>query len=103
MIVRPEQARDVPAIRALLYAAFENHPHHAPGSPPTEHLIVDGLRAAGALTLSLVAEEGGQVIGHIAFSPVLVSQAACDWYGLGPVAVLPGMQLQGVTYHSSFT
>ena len=39
-------------------------------SQHTEQFIVEALRAAGALTISLVAEVDGQVVGHIAFSPV---------------------------------
>jgi putative acetyltransferase len=54
------------------------------------------LRAAGALTISLVAEIDGQVVGHIAFSPVTVSDGATGWYGLGPVSVLPDYQKQGI-------
>lgn len=54
------------------------------------------MRAAGALTISLVAEIDGQVVGHIAFSPVTVSDGAAGWYGLGPVSVLPDYQKQGI-------
>jgi len=54
------------------------------------------LRAAGALTISLVAEMDRNVIGHIAFSPVTMSDGTSDWYGLGPVSVLPDYQGQGV-------
>jgi putative acetyltransferase len=48
------------------------------------------------LTISLVAEMDGNVIGHIAFSPVTMSDGTSDWYGLGPVSVLPDYQSQGV-------
>jgi putative acetyltransferase len=54
------------------------------------------LQAAKALTISLVAEIGGQVVGHIAFSPVTISDGSQNWYGLAPVAVLPKFQRQGV-------
>lgn len=54
------------------------------------------LRAAKALTLSLVAEEDGQVLGHIGFSPVLIDGAEKGWYGLGPVSVLPARQGEGI-------
>ena len=63
---------------------------------PVEHLIVDKLRAANALTLSLVAEDQGQLIGHIAFSPISVDGKNGEWYGLGPVAALPEKQGQGI-------
>lgn len=42
-------------------------------SNQTEQFVVDSLRAAKALTISLVAELDGRAIGHIAFSPVAVS------------------------------
>jgi len=54
------------------------------------------LRAAGALTISLVAEAGGKVVGHIAFSPVTISDGSLNWYGLGPISVLPAYQQQGI-------
>jgi hypothetical protein len=54
------------------------------------------LRAADALKISLVAEIDGRVVGHIAFSPVRVSDGATDWYGFGPVSVLPDYQKQGI-------
>ncbi|HQN30373.1 MAG TPA: N-acetyltransferase, partial [Methanothrix soehngenii] len=62
----------------------------------TEQLIIEALRAAGALTVSLVAELDGRVVGHIAFSPVAISDGTQNWYGLGPVSVLPEFQRQGV-------
>ena len=96
MIIRLEQPKDIKQIRDLNYAAFKNHPHHEPGAEPTEHLIVDKIRNANALTLSLVAEEGGVIIGHIAFSPVTVNDCNVQWYGLGPVAAVPEKQGQGI-------
>ena len=52
MIVQPERAADIDAIRTLTETAFRTAPH----ADGTEHLVIDRLRAAGALTLSLVAE-----------------------------------------------
>lgn len=46
--------------------------------------------------MSLVAELNGRVIGHIAFSLPTISDGTCDWYGLGPVSVLPEHQRQGI-------
>ena len=92
MIIRPEESRDIPEIRTLVTAAFKE----APYSNGTEGVIVDALRDEGALTVSLVAEHGGQIIGHIAFSPVKIDGEAVDWYGLGPVAVQPERQRQGI-------
>lgn len=92
MILRPERDGDIDAIRALTERAFRTAPH----ADGTEHLIIDRLRAAGALTLSLVAEEGGAVVGHVAFSPVSVSDGSAGWYGLGPISVDPSRQGEGI-------
>ena len=43
-----------------------------------------------------MAHEDGRQVGHAAFSPVTIGDGSADWYGLGPVAVLPGMQGRGV-------
>lgn len=92
MIIRPEKPDDVAAITRVTELAFRLHAH----SDQTEHFIILALRKAGALTVSLVAEKAGQVVGHIGFSPVQVSDGSADWYGLGPVAVLPDLQRQGI-------
>jgi len=90
--IRPEKPEDIEAITRVTYAAFlgkfSDH--------PTEHLIVMSLRATGGLTLSLVAEAGGETIGHAAFSPVTIHGNFAGWYGLGPISVLPGFQKQGI-------
>lgn len=91
-IVREERPSDVATIHALTREAFAGHPH----GERTEHLIVDALREAGALTLSLVAEVDGGVVGHIAFSPVAISDGSTRWFGLGPVSVLPSFQRRGI-------
>jgi putative acetyltransferase len=92
IVIRSETDADVSAISKVTVAAFEaleisNH---------TEQFIVEALRAAKALSVSLVAEMDGRVIGHIAFSPVTLSDGIRDWYGLGPVSVLPSYQRQGI-------
>lgn len=96
MPIRLEQPGDADAIRALTTEAFATAPH----SSGTEAAIVDGLRAAGALTLSLVAveddEKSGEILGHVAFSPVTIDGAARGWFGLGPVSVRPGRQRGGI-------
>ena len=92
MILRPERDGDIDAIRALTQTAFRTAPH----ADGTEHLIIDGLRAAGALTLSLVAEADGAVVGHVAFSPVTISDGSKGWYGLGPISVDPSRQGEGI-------
>jgi putative acetyltransferase len=92
IVIRNETHADVYAISEVTIAAFKtlelsNH---------TEQFIIDALRAAKALTVSLVAEMGGRVIGHIAFSPVIISDGTPNWYGLGPVSVLPEHQRKGI-------
>jgi len=62
----------------------------------TEQFIIQALRVANALSISLVAEMDGRVIGHIAFSPLTISDGTNNWYGLGPVSVLPEFQRQGI-------
>ncbi|MCJ0763504.1 GNAT family N-acetyltransferase [Variovorax terrae] len=90
--IRSEQPADTEAITRVTELAFQSAPH----SSQTEHFIVLALRRAGALSVSLVAEKGGQVVGHAAFSPVQISDGSPDWYGLGPVSVLPEHQHQGI-------
>jgi putative acetyltransferase len=92
IVIRKETDADVSAITEVTVAAFKT----LAVSNQTEHFIIAALRAAGALTLSLVAEVEGRVIGHIAFSPVTISDGTRNWYGLGPVSVLPAYQRQGV-------
>lgn len=57
---------------------------------------MNALRAAEALTISLVAEVDNKLVGHIAFSPLTISDGTAHWYGLGPLAVLPAYQRQGI-------
>jgi len=93
--IRWETERDREAIGQVVAAAFEHHPH----SRQTEHLLVAALRNAGELALSLVAEAEGEILGYIAFSRVMVDGQACAWFGLGPVAVAPAYQRQGIGSH----
>ena len=92
LILRNETPADFQAISELTEAAFNT----LEISDHTEHFIVEALRAAGALSVSLVAELDGRLIGHIAFSPLTLSDGTPGWYGLGPVSVLPEFQRQGV-------
>jgi putative acetyltransferase len=92
IVIRKETDADIDAITEVTIAAFNtleisNH---------TEQFIIEALRAAKALTVSLVAEKDGCVIGYIAFSPVTISDGTQNWYGLGPVSVLPEYQKQGI-------
>ena len=90
--IRSETEADVNAIGEVTIAAFATLEisHH------TEQFIVAALRAAKALSISLVADADGRVVGHIAFSPVAISDGTPGWYGLGPVSVLPAHQRQGI-------
>jgi len=92
ILIRNETDADVGTITKVTIAAFKtlaisNH---------TEQFIIKALRAAKALTVSLVAELDGRVVGHIAFSPVTISDGSPNWYGLGPVSVLPAYQRKGI-------
>jgi len=92
IVIRNETHDDIGAIAEVTIAAFKT----LEISSHTEQFIVEALRAAKALTVSLVAEMDGRVIGHIAFSPVTISDGTPNWYGLGPVSVLPEYQRQGI-------
>jgi putative acetyltransferase len=92
IVIRNETDADVCAITDVTVAAFKtlaisNH---------TEQFIIAALRAAKSLTVSLVAELDGRVVGHVAFSPVTLSDGTRNWYGLGPVSVLPEYQRLGI-------
>jgi len=92
ILIREETKADVAVITEVTIAAFESMEI----SNHTEQFIIDALRCARALTLSLVAEVDGRVVAHIAFSPVTISDGGKDWYGLGPVSVLPEYQRRGI-------
>jgi putative acetyltransferase len=91
MLIRTETPLDAAGIRALTDRAFRGRPY----ASGTEAQIVDRLRAAGALALSLVADAGG-VLAHAAFSPVEVGAGSPGWFALGPVSVTPERQRQGI-------
>jgi len=86
--IRGERKEDFEGVRRVNEAAF---------GQPAEADLVDALRSGGAVTVSLVAEVKGQIVGHILFSPVTV-QGADDLkaVGLGPMAVLPEHQRRGI-------
>lgn len=90
--IRCEQSGDTQEIHDITAAAFGDAPH----TDHTEQFIVQALRDAGALTISLVAEESGQLVGHVALSPVSISDGSPDWYGLGPISVKPSEQGRGI-------
>ena len=92
VVIRCETDADIDAIRDVTVSAFKT----LEISSHTEQFIIEALRAAKSLTVSLVAEVDGRVVGHIAFSPVTISDGNRNWYGLGPVSVLPKYQRQGI-------
>lgn len=86
--VREERPEDIAAIHRVNEAAF---------GQPGEAELVDALRQAGGVTLSLVALVDGEVIGHILFSPVVIQRSPQEVVavGLAPMAVLPDFQKSG--------
>lgn len=92
ILIRDEARHDAEVIAEVTVAAFDS----LEISNHTEQFIVEALRSAGALAVSLVAEVDGHVVGHIAFSPVVISDGSNNWYGLGPVSVLPLYQRMGI-------
>lgn len=92
IIIRSEQPGDEQIIHDLTVAAFEIMPF----SNGSEAPIITALRNDGDLTVSLVAVGGGDIVGHVAFSPVTIGVESNGWYGLGPVSVWPDKQRQGI-------
>lgn len=92
IVIGNETRSDIQAISDVTKAAFET----LAISGHTEQFIIDALRNSNALTISLVAVSGKKVVGHIAFSPVTVSDGSLGWYGLGPISVLPELHRQGI-------
>jgi len=92
IIIRDELPGDTAAIFDLTIDAFRT----LEVSDHTEQFVIEALRAAGALPVSLVAVIDGRIVGHIAFSPVSMSDGTGGWYGLGPVSVVPELQRQGI-------
>ncbi len=92
IIIRSETESDIQAISEVTREAFENRPY----SDNIEEFIIKALRNSNALSISLVAEVDKRVVGHIAFSPVSISDGSPGWYGLGPISVLPKMHKKGI-------
>jgi putative acetyltransferase len=90
--VTHESPADVAAIRAITISAFL----HAPHTSHTEQFIVEALRKAGQLAVSLVAKADGAVVGQVAISPVSVSNGTTGWFGLGPISIAPDYQRRGI-------
>ncbi|WP_425918475.1 GNAT family N-acetyltransferase [Acinetobacter sp. TSRC1-2] len=92
LLIRSENPADHAVISQVIEQAFQKQPY----SSHNEQFMVTALRKANALTISLVAVLNQHIVGHIAISPVQISSGVQGWYGLGPVAVLPEWQLQGI-------
>ncbi|RLJ51599.1 putative acetyltransferase [Litoreibacter meonggei] len=89
--LRPERSDDAQTIRILTEEAFRPKAF----SDGTEGALIDALRTASALTLSTVATEHGEIVGHVAFSPAAVG-ALPGWFALGPIAVRADRQGHGI-------
>ena len=91
-LIRLEEATDREAIFLLTKRAFAPMPFAA----GDEQELVNALRDAGVLSLSLVAEQDGQIIGHLALSPATHIGGGNGWFGLGPISVEPAHQRKGL-------
>jgi putative acetyltransferase len=88
LTIRSEAEGDAGAVRALHEAAFPTD---------AEATLVDALRAAGRLSISLVAADGAAVVGHVALSPVeIVGRSPTNGAGLGPLAVAAAHRRRGI-------
>jgi putative acetyltransferase len=88
MLIRSEEPKDYPGIYAVNASAFET---------PAEANLVEALRKEISPIISLVAEENEAIVGHILFSPVTLSgHAELKIMGLGPMAVVPAHQHNGI-------
>jgi putative acetyltransferase len=90
--VRPETPHDHQVIYGITQRAFASMPF-ASGD---EQILINNLRDAGALSISLVAEVNAHVRGHVAFSPARAADGTHPWYALGPIAVEPTFQRRGI-------
>jgi len=92
IIIRNERGSDSARISEIITLAFENDPI----SDKREAEIVRLMRDDSALTISLIAESKGEIVGHIAFSKVTMNDEFIDWYGLAPVSIDPKYQNKGI-------
>jgi putative acetyltransferase len=89
LTIRDERTADAVAIRRVIELAF---------GQSLEANLVEALRRGDALTVSMVAEADGEIVGHVAFSPVTIrsSDTTHDALGLAPLAVGPDQQGRGI-------
>ena len=88
MVIRKATPRDHAIIRAITEAAFDESRFDEAG-------IVEGVRAEGRMLVELVADDDGEVVGHVLFSRMR-SEPGRAIAGLGPVSVAPARQRSGV-------
>jgi putative acetyltransferase len=89
LTIRPETPEDADSIGYVNEQAFGQE---------SELELIAKLRKRGVLTISLVALRDGEVVGHIAFSPVVIESGLSGFeaIALAPMAVLPAYQRQGI-------
>jgi putative acetyltransferase len=92
ILIRPERSEDHAVIYDITQRAFAPMAY-ADGN---EQELIDKLREAGALALSLVAEKDGVLVGQVTFSPACAADGSPGWYALGPVSVEPELKHQGI-------
>lgn len=92
IVIRSETPGDHAAIYDLTKRAFALMPY-AGGD---EQDLINKLRDVGALAISLVAEQDGRIVGHVAFSPAFAADGSEGWYALGPVSAEPELKHQGI-------
>ena len=90
--IREPRDADGAAVEALIAAAFDPMPF----SNGTEPTLPEALRRSGAAVVELVAERAGTILGQVVFSPVTLGGRPSRWHALGPVAVSPPVQRQGL-------
>jgi putative acetyltransferase len=86
---RQEELSDQHAIRRVNEQGF---------GTSEEADLVDALRQANAIVLSMVALDGEDIIAHILFTEIVLKQADSQFtgLGLGPMAVMPSYQRKGI-------
>ncbi len=88
MLIRAEKESDQEYTREINILAFDTQ---------SEANLVDAIRQQAQPTISLVAEDKGEVVGHIMFSPIsLAGHSDLKVMGLAPMAVTPALQKKGI-------
>lgn len=92
LTIRPETEADITTIRRLISQALQDDYH----AWHDEHEIVEQLRDADQLAVSLVAVQGVDLVGFIAACEVAVPGGAPGWYSIGPLVVDPQRRTRGI-------